>query len=402
MGYQQKISESSRFEKITESSSTVVESSNIQIPDSNGDLIKFAGVWLRGNAEDASKKCPVGFGYAMSGGNESKASEYSRQLLGKIRVAQKKGGSRLIDHIAPDDYVPSAASGRALVMACAINYEVIESGILPGGGGVAGCFGEIGFDLIICDFSDRSVVFSIPCRLVFQEKGAAKQTYLVNLYEKHLPDVFVKIAQNQWNPERSFSTVGVGAVTIIRPGDDPQLPKNVAEVPLPVRDHIEMICAQIAGSRLFDATGIAMQPYSNGEEAVFYGLQENLADASSLVAKKIREQHANGVGFLLRKPDYSINIKGIYLRERQGGSLNYTCQCRVVIVDPSSSEIFNDKFAACADAVPYRSGSNLDVWHYSADATVRAFQKFSEVLKKKSKTCQVTKALFDTSTTHSF
>jgi hypothetical protein len=89
--------------------------------DTNNNLIKFAGVWIRGNASDAAKVCPVGIKYAMGGGDDEGAAAYSRKLLQKIRAKQKLGGLRLIDRVAPDDYLPQPGSGQALVMACAIN-----------------------------------------------------------------------------------------------------------------------------------------------------------------------------------------------------------------------------------------------------------------------------------------
>ena len=348
--------------------------------DTNNNLIKFAGVWIRGNASDAAKVCPVGIKYAMGGGDDDGAAAFSSKLLQKIRAKQKPGGLRLIDRVAPDDYLPQAGSGQALVMACEINYEITEDGVLPSG--VTGCFGEIGFDLIICDFSDRQVVFSIPCRLVFQEHAKKSDSHLVKLYEQHLPQIFMQLAEYKWNSGDAFSAVGIGSVAILQPRNTKDLPATVVDLPEKVSERIEMLCAQIAASRFFDATGIPIQPYSKGEEAVIYGLQENLADASSLVVQKIREQHADGVGFLLKKPDYKLDLKGLFARQKQGGSVNYTSQCRVVITDQGGNEIHNDKYEACADLIPYRAGVSQDVWHYSADASVRLFHKFAKSLTK--------------------
>lgn len=342
--------------------------------DKQNDLIKFAGVWIRGSAADAAKACPVGIKYAMGGGNNENAAGYSRKLLQKIRAKQKPAGLRLIDRVAPDDYLPQAGSGSALVMACAINYEIIEDGALPSG--VVGSFGEIGFDLIICDFSDRRVVLSIPCRLVFQEHAKKSDSHLVKLYEQHLPQIFMQLAEHKWQGGDSFSTVGIGDVTILQPKNTNDLPSCVVNLPEGISERAEMLCAQIAASRFFDSTGIPIQPYSKGEEAVFYGLQENLADASSLIAQKIREQNADGVGFLLKKPNYKIDLKGVFARQKQGRSVNYTSQYRIILTDQGGDEIHNDKYDACADLIPYKADANQDVWHYSADASVRVFQKF--------------------------
>jgi hypothetical protein len=369
--------------KITESVTDVGTDTNqpvSAVADNNNNLIKFAGVWIRGNAADAAKVCPVGVKYAMGGGDNEAAGAYSKKLLQLIRSKQKPNGLRLIDRVAPDDYLPQAGSGRALVLACAINYEITEDGVLPSG--VVGCFGEIGFDLIICDFSDRSVVFSIPCRLVFQEHAKMSKLHLVKLYEQHLPQIFMQLAEHKWNGGDAFSSVGIGTVTILQPKTTNDLPPNVVDMPETISDRIDMLYAQVAASRFFDATGIPIQPYSKGEEAVFYGLQENLADASSLIAQKIREENAEGVGFLLKKPDYKIDLKGFFARQKQGGSVNYTSLGKVVITDQGGNEIHNDKYDACADLIPYRSGVSQDVWHYSADASVRLFQKFATRLSK--------------------
>jgi hypothetical protein len=369
--------------KVTESGADITADSNLQtntFTAPKNDLIKFAGVWIRGNAADAAKVCPVGVKYAMGGGDNEAAAAYSRKLLQLIRSKQKPNGLRLIDRVAPDDYLPQAGSGRALVLACAINYEITEDGVLPSG--VVGCFGEIGFDLIICDFSDRRVVFSIPCRLVFQEHAKKSDSHLIKLYEQHLPQIFMQLAEYKWNGGDAFSSVGIGTVTILQPKNTKDLPPNVVDMPEAISDRIEMLYAQIAASRLFDATGIPIQPYSKGEEAVFYGLQENLADASSLIAQKIREENAEGVGFLLKKPDYKIDIKGLFARQKQGSKVNYTSLGKVVITDQGGNEIHNVQYDACADLIPYRAGISQDVWHYSADASVRLFQKFASALNK--------------------
>jgi hypothetical protein len=369
--------------EITEPASDISTDSNLQtntLADSKSDLIKFAGVWIRGNAADAAKVCPVGVKYAMGGGDNEAAAAYSRKLLQLIRSKQKPNGLRLIDLVAPDDYLPQAGSGRALVLACAINYEITEDGVLPSG--VVGCFGEIGFDLIICDFSDRRVVFSIPCRLVFQEHARKSDSHLIKLYEQHLPQIFMQLAEYKWNCGDAFSSVGIGTVTILQPKNTRDLPPNVVDMPETISDRIEMLYAQIAASRFFDATGIPIQPYSKGEEAVFYGLQENLADASSLIAQKIREENAEGVGFLLKKPDYKIDVKGLFARQKQGSKVNYTSLGKVVITDQGGNEIHNVQYDACADLIPYRAGVSQDVWHYSADASVRLFQKFASALNK--------------------
>jgi hypothetical protein len=361
----------------------VVSSAFSAVAEEPAQIIKFGGVWVRGNAADAAKRCPVGINYALGSEASAKAVDYSKSLLRKLRAQARPSGGKLIDLVAPDEYIPTAGSGRALVMACAINYEIIEDGMLPGG--ILGSFGEIGFDLLVCNFSDRSVVFSLPCRLVFQEKSPASADHLRRLYDIHLPEVFVKLARHRWVGNQAFSTVGVDTVTILQPRTTPDLPSNVVNVPDLLDGQIEAVSAQIAGSRFFDATGIALQPYSNGEEAVFYGLQENLADASTLIAQKIREQHSHGVAFVLRKPDYAIVLKGLHQREKQGGRINYTAQCRIIVKDRSGKEIFNDTLSACADAIPYKAGANCDIWHYSADATVRLFQQFSEQLKQSRK-----------------
>lgn len=361
----------------------LASSSILAVAEDPRQSIKFGGVWVRGNAVEAAKRCPVGINYALGSESKQEAEDYNRSLLRKLQVQATPRGANLIDLIASDDYVPTAKSGRALVMACAINYEIIEDGMLPGG--IMGSFGEIGFDLIVCNFSDRSVIFSLPCRLVFQEKSRACQDHLRRLYDKHLQDVFVNLARHPWVGSRVLSTVGIDSVTILQPKTTPDLPSNVIDVPEQIAGQIEAVSAQIAGSRFFDATGIALQPYANGEEAVFYGLQENLADSSTLIAQKIREQHANGVAFMLRKPDYTIVLKGLYQREKQGSRVNYTSQSRIILKDRTGKEIFNNTFSACADAIPYEPGANLDIWHYSADASVRLFQQFAESLKQRRK-----------------
>lgn len=337
--------------------------------------IKFAGIWVRGNASDAEKLCPIGYQYALSAEPDEKIVAYNRNLHAELVKYSKENGPRVIDNIAKFDYMPDSALGNAYVMACALKYEMIEAGTLPGG--QRGTFAEIGFDLIICNFSDRSVVVSIPCRLVLQDHGEKNLQNMIDLYEKHLPEALAKIAEVHWYPGLFFKTIGITSTNILIPEDMDEVPDNMVGFPEGIQGNHHLISSHIAASRFYDKTGIPVQPYSSGEEAVFYGLRENLVNAPDLRSKQLMEQ-IKGSGFLLKKTNYEMAIRGAYFRVRNGGFENYICKYRMIIQNEAGDEIFNFVDQAASDGIPFRGENSELLWHYQADATVRMFEKFAD------------------------
>ena len=331
---------------------------------------------------DAKKSCPVGFRYALSANSEESALQYNRGFYSTLTKRAKEKGSRIIDNIAGLDYMPDSSLGGAYVMACAVKYEIAEEGTLPSGH--SGFFGEIGFDLIICDFSDRSVVVSIPCRLVFQEHGEKSDQHLVKLYEEHLPEVFAKIAEEQWNPGLFFKTIGITKTEILQPENMEEVPPNMVGCPQVITGKHHTVSSQIAASRFYDAIGIPVQPYSGGEEALFYGLRENLVNAPDLRSKQLLEQ-INGSGFVLKKPHYQMSVSGAYFRTQNAGFENSICMYRLIIKNEAGEEIFNQLDQAASDGIPSKNGNNELLWHYQADATTRMFQKFADKIRAENK-----------------
>ena len=361
---------------------TVVEEKkpdNTKLP-----LIKFSGIWIRGNATDAEKSCPIGFRYAFSPTPSESAVTYHKDFHATLVKKAKNQGNRIIDHIGGHDYLPNSATSGAYVMACAVKYEISEQGILPSGH--RGSFGEIGFDLIICDFSDRSVVVAIPCRLVMQDHGDKNERHLEQLYEKHLPDVFAQLAEAQWNPGLFLKTAGVTHSKVSLPTSfkEGEAPEDMVGCPKIILDKHEMISSQIAASRLYDILGIPVQPLSLGEEAVFYGLRENLVNAPDLRTKQILEK-INGNGFVLKKPQYELTLSGAYFRTQKAGQANYVSMYRLTIKDDQGREIFNDTDQAASDGIPIRSANDPILWQYQADASSRMFEKFALEIKNESK-----------------
>jgi hypothetical protein len=340
--------------------------------------IKFAGIWVRGNAVDAKKSCPVGYQYALSANPSEKAIEYTQKIHAALVKDSKADGIRIMDHIAELDYMPNSAVGRAYVMACALKYEILEAGTLPSGN--RGAFAEIGFDLIICDFSDRSVVLSIPCRLVIQDHGEKNIKNMIALYDQHLPGLFSKISEEQWNPGIIHKSIGITSTVIRLPEDIDDVPENMVGVPKQLLGKHQEISSHIAASRLYDQTGIPVQPFSVGEEALFYGLRENLVNAPDLRSKQIIEQ-INGNGFVLKKPNYEMSISGAYFRRRDKNFEFYICMYRMIVKTETGDEIFNDIDQAASDGIPFKYGNPELLWHYQADATVRMFEKFAGKLR---------------------
>jgi hypothetical protein len=228
------------------------------------------------------------------------------------------------------------------------------------------------------------VVVSIPCRLALQDHGEKNLKNLVDLYERHLPAVFAKIAEERWDPGLFFKTIGITSTKIRIPDEMDEVPENMVGFPQAILGKHDLISSHIAASRFYDKTGIPVQPYSSGEEAVFYGLRENLVNAPDLRSKQLMER-INGSGFVLKKPDYQMAITGAYFRVRNGGFENYICTYRMAVNNEAGEEIVNYVDQAASDGIPFRRGNNELLWHYQADATVRMFEKFADQISRENK-----------------
>ena len=264
-------------------------------------LIKYSGVWLTGTYQDINRHFPVGKTHTLAFGNQG-GNELSKKILERIREEAISGKGRLIDSIAPDDFRPEAASGKSYVMACSINYEHVDCVEI---GGVNKIMGEVGFDLVICDFSTRSVVVCLPGRVMYVDVSNSpnisddkKEAVLNNIYNEMLPKEFIRICKAHGPEIIGLDSAGVSDVKLFD--------EAFAILPDHIKERYQSYFGNIAASNFYEATGMPLLPYSRGSELVFCGMQEDLVDATNSVINS--EQGAQGQRFVLKKPTYDVEL----------------------------------------------------------------------------------------------
>lgn len=344
--------------------------------------IKYGGIWLKGTAAEASKRFPIGYQFFnQTNGNSAQASA---QLLQLMKKKQKPKGTRLLDQIAPDDYSPSASSGQALIMALAVNYEHYETQRIAN---ISKIFAEIGFDLVLCDMSDRSIVFTLPGRLQFVDAGSGKkkgQQMLRQLYSKQLLPYFIKLAQYKWNGNLAFSTVGLSKLNVYDQASQ--------RFPTWMKQQPETYYSQIIASSFYETAGIPLLPYSNGEEVLYAMLREELSDSSSSKAKQIQEQATSGQGFVLRKPDYTIEVTIPCFREliaertELGAVAQHCAYSRVILKNTAGNEIYNKKQDGNVTSILPQGSKLQPLWLSSSEATIKMFRSTAAKLKNSKST----------------
>jgi len=347
------------------------------------DPIKYSGVWLSGKYSDIDKNFPVGKEFALrrvegQGGD----FQLSREILVSLRKASKPSGRRLVDALAPDDYVPQASSGKALVLACAINYEHVDSVRV---GGVTKVMAEVGFDLVICDFSTRSVVVALPGRVMRTDVDSnakpseqKKTQMLQKLYREEVLKQFVKLAQDRGPEIMGLTAIGVTKVTFL----------DEAKKILPdwMSGKADDYFANVAGSNFYEGVGLPLLPFSRGNELVFCSMQEKLSDASEAAIKS--NESGDGEHFTLKKPDYEIELviptfRTVTATQNAAGKLVQNC-CYSRITIKKGEQVFytSQHDASVQNLVP--SGSSESVpWLAYSDAVNEMFYKGSKQIKSK-------------------
>ena len=346
--------------------------------ESSGANIKFGGVWLKGKDSEASSRFPVGHQFIKQGASFSGTQSASKELLQIIRKNQKSGAPRLIDRVAPDDFVPLASSGNALLLALAVNYEHCESQVI---GGVQKLFAEIGFDIVLCNMSDRSIVFTLPGRLQHIDSGSDSKSLnmLKFLYSEKLFSHFIDLAGYAWSGDLAFCSLGMTKMTVFDDAKE-RFPKWMKEAPEPYY-------SQVISCNLYQALGMPVVPYSNGEEVMYARLREEVSDSSALKAQKINELAQDGEGFILRKPDYQIELvipgfhEAIAQRTDTGNVAQHCAYARVIIKSKHGEAIYNNKHDANVTSI-LPSGQKLKpLWLASDDATDKMFRIVAKKIK---------------------
>jgi len=347
-----------------------------------GDPIKYSGVWLSGKYCDADKNFPVGKHYSLQFG-EGSSNDLSKDLLALIRKESKPNGNRLVDSIAPDDYTPQASVGKALVMACAINYEHVDQVEI---GGINKVMAEVGFDLVICDFSNRSVVVCLPGRIMRTDvtesaivSEAKKKEMLEELYRKELPKQFVKLAKEHGPEIMGLDSAAVTKVTVF----------DEAKKILPnwLSERYEDYFGNVLGSNFYEGCGLPILPFSRGNEMVFCAMREGVSDASSKVIESAKES-GSGVSFVLKKPEYQVELvipgfQTVTATSNDVGKLVQNCSYSRITIKKGEDVIYTAQHDGSVRNLIPKGSSEKVPWLAYSDAVNEMFFKSSKQIKSK-------------------
>ena len=243
-------------------------------------LMKYSGVWLTGTYSEARERFPVGVNYALQLADGEGDTGLTQLLLRELRAAAKAGGRRLVDGLADDGHVASSIGGEAYLLACGINYEHVESVEI---GGVNKVMAEVGFDLMICDFANRSIVVTLPGRVMRIDVSKTakvsddqKRAMLQTLYQNELVKQFVKLASAHGPEIFGIATIGVTKVTLFD--------EAVGILPSFLKDRYEEFFSNVAASNFYEGAGIPLTPLSRGTDMLFCGMRVGLSDEQKFVA----------------------------------------------------------------------------------------------------------------------
>ena len=347
--------------------------------------VKWGGLWLRGSNADRNKFFPVGGKFAFNPDVDlapqeiERSADFGKALLALMRNEAKPAGGRIVDRLMPDNELAKIGAGRALVMACAINYEFFETTV---DGGERVIFAEIGFDLLMCNFRDRSVVFCLPARLQFKDLAVGKEQAalkreaaeaLEKIYLR-LPEKFLELSKTPWDGGLAFQTVGFGKIDVWDEAKK-RMHEEFAARP-------EFLISQLFAGTFSEAIQLPATPYSihkNGE-AVYHGLEGNIADNKPA-------WHKNGASFMLGRPDYVVDLIVPKFHEAEGkgkaqGRALHFALARVTLKSAAGKVLYNKKSEACVNRIMANGGKVRPLWLASWDASNLLFKNAAQDLKR--------------------
>jgi hypothetical protein len=346
---------------------------------SNQALIKYSGIWLTGRFADVDKYFPIGKKHTLKFGSPE-GNAVSKQILAEIRKEAVPNGKRLIDTIAPDDYRPEAAAGKALVMACSINYEHVDCVEI---GGINKVMAEVGFDLVICDFSTRSVVVCLPGRVLRTDvsktkiiSAIQKEQLLDQIYTQEMPAQFIKICKAHGPEIMGLDSAGVTKVTVFD--------EALTVIPDHLKDRYESYFANLAGSNFYEGVGLPLLPFSRGSELVFCAMQENLSDATNNVINN--EESADGVKFSLKKPLYEVELtipafQTVAASSNAIGKVVQNCCYSRITIKKGANTIYTSQHQGNVQNIIPKGSSEKTPWLAYSDALNEMFFTGSKKIK---------------------
>lgn len=358
-----------------------VSEAKVSEPAEPLEPIKFSGIWLSGKYSETDLRFPVGKRYSLSSAQGEGVAELSKTLLAGLRAAAKPNGRRLVDAVAPDNYAPSTTGGQAFLMACAINYEHVDSVEV---GGIHKVLAEVGFDLVICDFSNKAIIATLPGRVMridvsksAKVSEAQKTDCLVALYSNELVKQFIKLAQARGPEIFGIGTVGVTKVTLM----------DEAKAVLPdfLKDRYEEFFSGVAASNFYEGVGLPMTPFSRGSDMVFCGMREGLSDAQKALADSEQEK-GGGLTFALHAPDYEMELviptfRTVTASSNAAGQLVQNCCYSRISIKRGDLVIYSSQHEANVTNLIPKGSSQKVPWLAYSDGLNELFFKSSKQIK---------------------
>lgn len=341
----------------------------------NSNDVRWGGVWLRGSNSEREKDFPVGSEFTVNPISDfdtkqplEKSELFGTKMFNALVAESKLGGGRIVDRLMADNALVSAESGEALVLACAINYEFFETTIEASRKVV---YAEVGFDLLMCDFAKKTIVFALPARLQFKDLwgGESKvKSEIRRIYQERLPKEFLRLAKKSWDGGGSFLTLGFGNVDV---WDDAK-----GRMPKKFSAKAEFYLTSLLSSVFSKEIDVPVMPYSEGNETVYTGLLAiTLTD---------RENVSRDGRFTMQEPSYTVNLVIPTFRETRGegdgvldASLHYA-YARVMIEGNAGLTIFNEKFDAGVRRSMVKGGAVRPLWLASWDASGKLFKNAAQ------------------------
>ena len=357
--------------------SSLIQVSHAETPKD----VKWGGVWLRGSNADRDDFYPVGSQFALQARdkeNSPMAEEYSRKLFKSLEATATPDGGRILDRVQNIKYA-KASSGKALVMACAINYEFFERTKEAGKNIV---YAEVGFELLVSDFSTRSVVFALPGRLQYKDIWQGEKhikSEIKKIYKDRLPNSFLELAKRKWDGETSFQTLGFGKVDV---WDDAK-----AIMPPAFKVRSEFFLSTLLASTFSKAIDIPVMPYSKGKEAIYAGLVTNQLSDTGSVTNKESSGPDKDAFFVLEKPSYTLDLVLPAYRDLRGEgdgvvdtSLHYAF-AKVTLKGGAGGIVFDKKYEAGVRRAIGKGEKVRPLWLASWDATSKLYKAAAKDIK---------------------
>lgn len=368
------------------------------------DGVRFAGMWYYGtqNEEEIAAQFPVGHRYGdrreirADGYSVEVQSDLTRRMTELMQSEMKAGGDRLVDRLAQQGADSAARGDNTWLVACAINYEHIETQELPYlGDKVTKILTEVGFDVILCNFADRRIAALLPGRIQLTDavKGTdvteeRKRANLERLYEEMLLPEFMRIIKQPCSTFSPSFTIGIGNMEL---GEE-----LLRDTPASVRPSVHSYYSSLISSVFYEKLGVPVLPYSGGNDQVYCSMRENLSDVHELKRRAAmetnearREGKTQGATFVLRRPDCVLNIKlpkfmtqvARQVNKRQD-ELAFVAGCEITLQDPAGRTAYSNRVLGHVSALYTKNVKLGTPWIYYQAASWQMLANAAEEMKK--------------------